>query len=69
MEIDLERLDDGSGIEAKLETNLAVWHKTCLLNFSYMKLERVLKKQTVKDAPPSILHTRCTSRAKSIGPT
>ena len=29
MEIDLERLDNGSGIEATLETNLAVWHKTC----------------------------------------
>ena len=38
-------------------------------NFSDMKLERALKKNTVKDTPPSILHTPSTGQAKSVEPT
>ncbi len=30
-ELDLDRLDDGNGIEATLMTNRAQWHKTCRL--------------------------------------
>ena len=45
LDIDLERLDNGSGIEATFETNLAAWHKTCLRKFSNMKLDRSMKKR------------------------
>ena len=53
LDIDLERLDNGSGIEATFETNLAARHKTmsCLQRFSNMKLDRAMKKKTVKDTP------------------
>ena len=73
LDIDLERLDNGSGIEATFETNLAAWHKTC---FSNMKC---YEKKTVKDAPclstvkdipcPSTLRTRNTCDTKSVDPT
>ena len=45
LDIDLERRDNGSGIEATFETNLAAWHKTCLQKFSNMKLDRAMKKR------------------------
>ena len=44
LDIDLEKLDNGSGIEATFETNLAAWHKTCLQKFSNMKLDRAMQK-------------------------
>ena len=52
--IDLDRLDNWSGIEATFETNLAGWHKTCLLKFS---------------THTSTLHKRSTCQAKSLEPT
>ena len=45
LDIDLERLDNGSGIEATFETNLAAWHKPCLEKLSNMKLYRAMKKR------------------------
>ena len=46
LDIDLARLDNGCGIEATFESNLAAWHNfvTCLEKFSNMKLDRAMKK-------------------------
>lgn len=64
MDIDLKRLDDGSGIEETFKTNLAKWHITCSLKFSDLKLARELRKKDIKDSPsspPSTLYTRSRS--------
>lgn len=44
-EIDIERLDDGEGIEATLMKHCACWHKTCRLKFNQTKLDRLNKKE------------------------
>jgi hypothetical protein len=72
MEVDLQRLDNGSGILATLVANSAAWHKTCLLKFSRMKLERAMKANTVKDtleSPSQMVHTRRPSQDKLVEPT
>ena len=37
-DIDINRLDDGDGIEAMLMRHQACWHKACQLNFNQTKL-------------------------------
>ena len=79
LDIDLEKLDNGSDTEATFETNLAAWHKTCLQKFSNIKLDRAMKKNTVKDTRclstvkdtrcPSTFRTRNTCDTKSVEPT
>ena len=70
MDVDLERLDNGSGIQTTLESNSAVWHKSCLLRFSNMKLQRALNTQHVKDTPfLTTVHTRGPGQAKWFEPT
>lgn len=54
--LDIQRLDEGPGIAETLLSNEAKWHKTCLLKFSSMRLERV-SKRTMEDAD-----TPCSSK-------
>ena len=44
LNIDIARLDDGSGISQTLQSNDAGWHKSCRLLFCTMKLQRVQKR-------------------------
>ena len=44
MDIDINRLDDGDGIEATLIRHQAYWHKACRLNFNQTKLDQLNKK-------------------------
>lgn len=46
MNIDIERLDDGDGIEATMMKHHASWHKTCRLKFNETKLQRLQNKST-----------------------
>ncbi|KAJ8380702.1 hypothetical protein SKAU_G00014800 [Synaphobranchus kaupii] len=58
-EPDLDRLDDGNGIEATLMTNRAQWHKACRVKYSQTILQRrrkSLEKVEQSDAPK--VHTR-----------
>ena len=43
--IDIDQLNEGEGIEATLRNHSASWHKTCVNKFSALKLERVLKRK------------------------
>ena len=51
MNVDIDKLDDGDGIEATLMRHHARWHKACRLKFSEMKLQRLLKKSEVVKTP------------------
>jgi len=58
LEIPLDRLDDGNGIEATLKTNNAKWHKTCRLKYT-CKLQRRRKSiERAKQAADSKIRTR-----------
>jgi hypothetical protein len=48
MDIDIETIDDGDGIEATLMRHHACWHKTCRLKFNQTKLERLEMRSTVE---------------------
>ena len=54
MDIDINRLDDGDGIEATLMRYQACWHKTCRLNFNQTKLDRLNKKVVQEENEISI---------------
>jgi len=59
--VDIKKLDNGSGIEATLAKHCAGWHKSCRLKFSQTKLER-LKKQLNDEkvsTPPSVNTRSC----------
>lgn len=58
MNVDIEQLNDGDGIEATLVRHHASWHKACRLKFSQMKLERLQKKSKEVVGTPSSVHTR-----------
>ena len=45
LNIDLSRLDDGSGIEETMTTNFAKWHKSCLVLCSRSQVDRVRKRK------------------------
>ena len=45
MNIKLEWLNDGSGIEQTLRTNNAVWHKSCFNKCDNLKLQRAQKRK------------------------
>ena len=47
--IDIERLDEGSGIAPTLIEHKARWHKTCKNKFSTLKLQRIEKRKTQED--------------------
>ena len=42
--LQLDRLDEGQGIEAALVSHKAVYHKRCMLRFSTMKLQKAQKR-------------------------
>ena len=44
LNIDLSRLDDGSGIEETMTTIFAKWHKSCLVLCSRSQVDRVRKR-------------------------
>ena len=51
MLIDLQRLDEGSGIESTLRENKAVWHKSCYSKFNATQVRRAEKrKSTLEDS-------------------
>jgi hypothetical protein len=41
MNVDIEQLNDGDGIDATLMRHQADWHKPCRLKFSQLKLDRL----------------------------
>ena len=49
VDIDINRLDNGDGIEATLMRHQACWHKTCWLKFNQTKLDRLSKKVTQEE--------------------
>lgn len=58
-ELDLNRLDDGNGIEATLMTNRAQWHRSCRLRYSQMKRQRRRKSlEEVEQCDVTKIHTR-----------
>ena len=46
MDLDVEKLDEGIGIQETLMIHSAKWHKTCSLKFNQQALQRVSRKQT-----------------------
>ena len=54
MGTDINRLDNGDGIEATLMRHQAFWHKTCLLKFNQTKLDRLHKKVVLVEDPLSM---------------
>lgn len=59
IEVDMNRLDEGNGIEATLKAHSASWHKSCRLKFNQTKLERLQKKQADQNSnTSSAVHTR-----------
>ncbi len=50
MNINVSRLDDGSGILNTLKSHKASWHKQCYNKFSKLKLERAQKRKSVNDS-------------------
>ena len=54
MDIDINRLKNGDGIEAILMRHQACWHKTCRLNFNQTKLNRLNKKVVQEENEISI---------------
>lgn len=57
--LDLDRLDDGSGIELTLMTNRALWHKSCRLKYNQTKLKRHQNSaEKTQQLAESKIHTR-----------
>ena len=46
MNLRIERLDSGQGIENTLSANGASWHRTCFSNFNDLKLQRAQKRKS-----------------------
>ena len=61
IDVDIEQLDDGDGIEATLMRHLAGLHKTCSLKFNQTKLERLQKKLKKKLAHQLCTHVQVTA--------
>ncbi|KAK6187414.1 hypothetical protein SNE40_005450 [Patella caerulea] len=52
LQIDFDRLDDGSGIEQTLRTHQACWHKLCKNEYSKLKLDRWRKRVAPREEKP-----------------
>lgn len=52
-DLNLNRLDDVSGMQSTLTANKAKWHKFCFLKFNATKLKRAEKRKISQDAPAS----------------
>jgi len=59
MTINMERIDDGDGIEATMIRHQACWHKTCRVKFNQTKLDRLNEKLAQKESSQRI-QTRST---------
>ncbi len=49
MDLDIERLDEGDGMEATMRKHNASWHKTCRLRFNQIQLDRVARRKEEKE--------------------
>ena len=67
MDIDINRLDDGDGIETTLMRHQACWHKTCQLNFNQTKLDRLNKKVVQEENEIDATCLCCGKAASSEG--
>ena len=45
MNVDVERLDDGDGLEATMRRHHASWHKTCRLKFNQTQLDCLARRK------------------------
>ena len=45
MDVDVERLDKGDGLEASTRRHHASWHKTCRLKFNQTQLDRLARRK------------------------
>ena len=45
MDIDIERLDEGDGLEITMRRNQACWHKSCRLKVNQTKLDHLAKRK------------------------
>ena len=69
--IDIQRLDEGKGIELTLVENEANWHKTCHMKFNASKLHRAEKAVECPDERKSKRFTRqnnpeCKEKAEGV---
>jgi len=62
MSIDLDRLDEGSGMEATMISNQAMWHKSCYNKFNVTKLKRAEKRKSSTADEPEIFPCRKYTR-------
>lgn len=66
LDINIQCLNDGTGIENTLLANKAVWHKNCWLMCSNMKLQRAKKRKQVEEhETTSPVKTRSNLRCSS----
>lgn len=49
LNIDIERLDDGDGLDTTMRKHSASWHKSCHLKFNQTQLERARKRNTMEE--------------------
>ena len=73
LDINLECLDDGGGIESTLMVHQAKWHKKCQLQFNKKAFDEQCRREstvTVQQGSPSVMHTRSVkSHPSSTEPT
>ncbi len=67
LDIDLSRLDNGTGISKTLETNHATWHKSCWLLFCKMKLDRARKRAQKRKQDVDLNSTSPVKTRSSLG--
>lgn len=62
-DLNLQRLDDGNGVEASLIAHNALWHKTCRLKYNQTMLQRHSRRsaEEQQSGTPSV-HTRSVHR-------
>ncbi len=51
-ELNLDRLDDGGGVEATLIAHSALWHKTCRLKYNQTMLQRKVQQKSSSPVLP-----------------
>ena len=59
--LNMEQLEDGSGLEATLVNRQAVWHKSCRNKISTLNLERARKRKRDEAHKNSPIKTRSSS--------
>jgi len=68
MRLQLERLDDGTGIKNTLMKNNAVWHELCWLQFNETKLSRAKSKNlcVTEEAGTSLKYMQLSTSSSSL---